>query len=164
MIDQLLTTAQVLKDRWMIDKNLNNNEVDRAIMEAQNREIKPVLGYAFYEQLMIEVSGGTTTTANQYLLDNYLIKIIGYGTSNRIAITKSYIIDEAGVRTKNSDLTQLANDAGFEIRKKDNDSSIKIETMSMWEYLDDHKDDYPLIYQNNKINQKKDYYFSIDKI
>lgn len=101
-----LMTAQQVKDTL---PEINDNIPDELIMNHQKivtrMNIRPLLGYDYLQELQTEVSGGTISLYNQFLLDEYLYMIIALFIQQRLAISNTYQLENNGVRIKQSDVS-----------------------------------------------------------
>lgn len=68
----LLVTQQFLTDNSFINDNVDYKLLKPIIVTVQDMYIHPILGTGLYNQIKAQVTSGTTTTANQDLLDDYI--------------------------------------------------------------------------------------------
>lgn len=90
-----------------VNNNISSALIKSSLINAHNY-LQSVLGYTFYNEIITEVSGGTISTDNQYILDEYIYYIIAYKTLSHIIIKTSFQLENTGVRSKISTGSDIA--------------------------------------------------------
>jgi hypothetical protein len=126
-----------------------NNEVDDTLIEntiilVQNTLVRDTLTQDFYE----DVVTNSGTTANQYLIDNFLKHLISYGVWSQIAVFLSLNLNSAGLRIKISDHSNPAESVDIEFYRNYIQNFIDNTRKEMDRYIFDHQSDYPLYYSD----------------
>ena len=115
-----------VKEFTIIDENVDEKYIRLAIKEAQEIEIRSYLGTGLYDQINTQVTANTLTTANQTLLDSYVIPALLKWVVVRVSPWLTYKFTNKNVVRKNSDnssnidyneldrvMEQLRNDAEY---------------------------------------------------
>lgn len=68
----LLISEKYLKSFSTIDLNVDTKMIQSTIAFAQDLYLMPLLGSDLYNEISLQVSGSSLTTANQNLVDNYI--------------------------------------------------------------------------------------------
>ena len=71
-----LISHAYLKDKSIIDDNVDMKKLNPTIEDVQLLKIKPLLGSDLYDLIVTEASGGTLTIDNKLLLDEYILRIM----------------------------------------------------------------------------------------
>lgn len=95
----LLISEEFFRDNYDVSDSLNSKSVITAIYEAQGFYLATVIGDKFLNELYTEVSSGTLTADNKYLLDNYIQYFLGAQAAYILASKISYKIGNAGVQS-----------------------------------------------------------------
>ena len=168
----LLTEASIKILIPEISPAMDGDLISRLISIEQNKTIRPLLGYTFYNELLTQVSGSTLTDANEYLLNNYIVMILALSVFNRLVITSSYQVENTGVRKKYSESSELASlqEQSYYRQQIQDDRDFWINEMV--KFICDNQADYPLYYQrtDTRLNtadpqrRKYGFGFNISKI
>ena len=66
----LFLSEQTLKQRSVLQDNVDMKIVTPTIIEVQEFYILPILGTSLYNELKTQIAASTTTNANKNLIDN----------------------------------------------------------------------------------------------
>jgi hypothetical protein len=168
-----LMTAQEVKDTLPeVNNNIPNELITQHIKIVEQMKIRALLGYDLYEQLELEKSGGTFSTANQYLLDEYLFMIISLHVQKRLVLNNSYQLENNGLRVKLSDVSDLAATEDMSYYRSSLNDDIDFLINEMKKYMMTNQASYPKYFsrkdtRSNTASENKrdyDYGFGIGKI
>jgi len=165
----LMSTSEVKNILPEINDNIPRELVDNNIKIAQQMKIRPVLGYGFYEELEGQVKNDTISVPNQYLFDEYLYMIIALQVQKRLIMTNSFQLENNGLRTKLSDVSDLAGTEDLTYYRSDLTNDIDFLVNEMTKYIDSKPGDYPLYItrtdprEDNNV-RKYHYGFSLGKV
>ena len=87
-----------------VDESLIYNQM----ILSQDTTIKNCIGHRWYRLLLDNIVNDEVSEVDQYLFDNYLAYILSYDILKQLIITMSYQLNDAGLRIKISDHSQLA--------------------------------------------------------
>jgi len=148
----LVTATEVKALCLSINNEIDDTLVNNAILLIQDTLLKDSLTYDLWNDIFVN----SATTANKYLIDNYLKNLIAYGTWQFLVVTLSYQLNSSGLRLKVSDHSQLAESTDIQYYRGYIQVFIDNTRRLMNEYIEDHQADYPLyyVYENGmKPNQ-----------
>lgn len=169
----IITAAEVKSQLPEVNDNIPDELITQNIEITQKMNIRPILGYDFYEQLEDQSETVTgITTANQYLLDEYLYMVHSLFVQKRLVMTNSYQLENNGLRTKLSDVSDLADTTDLTYYRSDLQNDIDFLTNEMIKYIDTNQSDYPLYVTrsdprentNDEGRRKYNYGFSVGKV
>lgn len=169
----LMTTTQIKAIAPEINNNIDNTIIESILKICQEQKIRPVLGYNYYDDLMLQVSGGSITTEDQYILDNYLYRVISLEVFKRLVLYTSFQLENAGLRVKLSDVSQPAEVKDINLMRSDAQDQIDFLINEMDKYMNEYKTSYPKYFTSrnsrgentmDESRRKYDYGFSISKI
>jgi len=165
----LITAQQVKYQLPEINDAIPNELLTQNIQIVQRMNIRPILGYDWYEQLETQTSASTVSTANQYILDEYLYMIISLQVQKRLIMTNSYQLENNGLRTKLSDVSELADTQDLTYYRSDLQNDIDFLINEMIKYIDINQNDYPLFVsktdpRENVKGTKYNYGFSVGRV
>jgi len=139
----LITAQEVKAELPEVNDAIPNELLTQNIEITQKMNIRPILGYSFYEQLETQVSSSTVSVANQYLLDEYLYMIHSLHVQKRLVMTNSYQLENNGLRVKLSDVSDLAETQDLTYYRSDLQNDIDFLVNEMIKYIDSNQSDYP---------------------
>ena len=127
-----------------INNQVDDTLINGAILLVQNTTVKDTITQDFYEDLLIN-SG---TTANKYLIDNYLKNLISYSVWQYLMVSLSLQLNDAGLRIKTSDHSVAAESVDIAFYRTYIQNFIDGVRKQMDRYIFLHQSDYPLYYQD----------------
>jgi len=71
--DVFFISEEYLKTNTSINENVDSGELRFCILTSQNINIQETLGQPLFEEIQLQVSAGTLTVDNKYLLDKYIV-------------------------------------------------------------------------------------------
>lgn len=165
MYQEYIITATEVKS---IVPELNNDVSDilinNAIKMVENTVLIDSCGQEWADELITQKSGGTYTTANKYVIDNYIKNMLAYSVWQYLVITLSYQMNSAGLRIKNSDHSVAGESKDIAFYRDFTQNFIDRTRSLMKRYIDLHKSDYPLFFNNIYNDKPHTYNFRIGKI
>jgi len=168
----LITASQVKSQLPEVNDAIPDELLTQNIEITQKMNLRPILGYDFYEQLETQVETGSTSTANQYLFDEYLYMIHSLYVQKRLVMTNSYQLENNGLRTKLSDVSDLAETQDLTYYRSDLQNDIDFLVNEMIKYIDTNQSDYPSYVSrsdprentNDEGRRRYNYGFSVGKV
>jgi len=157
---QLATATEVKTLCPAINKQVDDTLVNGAILLTQDTLIKDSLTQDLYE----DVLANSGTTANSYLINNYLKNLISYGCWQYLAVSMSLQLNDAGLRIKTSDHSVAAEAVDITFYRNYIQNFIDSTRRMMDRYIDDHKADYPLFYNDKWGDTPKISNFRIGRV
>lgn len=131
-----------------INNTINNTLVDQACVLMQQTLLKDTMGQEWYDQLYSQFIGGTYTTANSYILENYLQYVLAFGIWKHLMISMTLQLNDAGLRIKQSDHSGVAESKDLTFYREYIDNFINNKRKEMFRYIEYHSTDYPLYYSS----------------
>jgi hypothetical protein len=115
---RLVSQAEVIStlSSVNIDADLITTDV---IKIAEITHIEKVIGRAFYEELVIQHAAATLTTANQTLMDDYLVRTLSWFVRFEILNDLQYQTTASGVMQNIDDFSQAVSPKQFDLIKQD---------------------------------------------
>jgi hypothetical protein len=139
-----LMTADEVKDTIPeISDAIPNELINDNVKISQQMKIRPILGYSFYEELETQISASTVSTNNQYILDEYLYMVLSLNVQKRLTMTQSFQLENNGLRTKLSDVSDLAQTTDLSYYRSDLQNDIDFLTNEMIKYIETVPENYP---------------------
>lgn len=103
----LFISEQTLKERSIVNDNVDTKIVRFAIETAQDLYIHPVLGTDLYEELINGVQNNNLSTDETFLLNNYIRNTLIYYTLCELPMPLTYKFYNKAVSKKTSDNSEL---------------------------------------------------------
>ena len=103
MASALFIGEQHLKDRTVVNGNVDPDVITPTIEEAQDEYMEQILGTDFYEELQGFVSSETLTGNNKTLMDRFIQPALRYWTLYELVPHMSYKFQNKNVAKKNSE-------------------------------------------------------------
>lgn len=151
----LITAAEVKTMVPEINNEIESGVIDNAIKLTQQSVIKPSIGQEWFDQIILQKSGGTYSAANKVIVDNYLKWILAYATWQYLVISLSLQMNAAGLRIKNSDHSIAAESKDIQYYREFIQNWIDNQRKMMYRYINDNKTLYPLYYNNKYDDHPK---------
>ena len=147
---KFITPAQVRSMCPQINQEIEDGLINDSITLMQEAVIKPTFGYDFYNELILQKSGGTYSTANKTLMDSYISWILSFAVWQNLVVSTSYQLNSSGLRLKTSDHSVLAESVDIQYCRSYTQNFIDSTRRSMFDYMEDNKTSYPT-YFNNRV-------------
>ena len=145
---QIITATEAKTMVPEINSEIDTGIVDNAIKLTQQSVLKPSLGQEWFDEIITQRSGGTYSTANSYIVNNYIKWILAYAVWQHLVITLSLQLNSAGLRIKGSDHSQAAESVDMQYYRDYTQNWIDNTRKAMYRYINLHSSDYPLYYSN----------------
>ena len=144
----LITTTQLKSLISEINNNISDDYIENVIMIEQKKQIRALLGYSLYNQIQLGVSGSTLSTADQTLYDDYIKLILAYSVYKRLVVSMSYQLENAGLRKKYSDVSELAEQTEISYVRSMIQDDLDFYKNEMIKYICNNQSLYPLYYND----------------
>lgn len=129
-----------------INNTISSVLIDQACILMQQTLLKDTMGQMWYDDFYSQFIGGTYSTANYFILENYLQYILAFGVWKHLMISLSLQLNDAGLRIKSSDHSVQAESKDMFFYREYIDSFINNKRKEMFRYITYHQSDYPLYY------------------
>jgi hypothetical protein len=139
----LMISEEKLKSYTSIHESVSPEELVPYILQSQDLYIQNYLGATFYQQLQNQIVAGTVTTANRFLLDNYIGNILcNYSMYHALPFLKYKVFNKSILSPSSETAENIALD---ELKFLQNEVRSVAEnyTKLMQIYLENHPNDYP---------------------
>jgi hypothetical protein len=114
----LFLSEQVLKDRTVINENIDPKLLKQTIWKVQEEKMLPALGSALYNRLVTGVKDNNLTNDEKELLDDYIISAMVWYVLADAPIAISVKYTNKGLQRKNAENTEsLSMSDMYEIMK-----------------------------------------------
>lgn len=160
-----LTPTEIKSIVPSININISDTMIEEATFLIQETLICDSIGREWYEEFNTQISGGTLTEDNTYIFNNYIQYLLSYGVWQYLTITLSYQLNEAGLRIKSSDHSQLAESNDLSYYRSYIQNLIDNKRKMMYDYIRLNSGKYPLYYSSKYGDEPKSIYnFKIGKV
>lgn len=92
----LLISIKTLKERYLVDDNLEDKYIIPNIQKGQDFIIKPLLGKTLYDNIIDQIINGTTSSETQELLEK-IEPILAYYVMSEIFYITAYKFKNKGI-------------------------------------------------------------------
>lgn len=99
----LFISEQTLKDRSLLQDNVDPKLIKPTIKQAQDIYIEPILGTGLYRELQTQIAANTISTLNKTLLDNYVTDCLCWYVASEMVMSLGYKLTNKNVLRKNSE-------------------------------------------------------------
>lgn len=148
-----LISHAYLKDRSIIDDNVDMKKLNPTIEDVQLLKIKSLLGSDLYDLIVSQASAGTLTTDNKYLLDEHILRIMtNYIVSESTDILK-YRFMNKGVLSKSPDGSQNTDLRELQYLSDKYSNIAESYADAMIKYIDANPDKYPSYLTNSGVDK-----------
>lgn len=145
-----------------IDSNVDPIKVNIAIKEAQELNIKSILGQELYTKIFNDILGtGTTTGYYLTLLTDYIQRCQAYWAVYHVLPTLQYNLSNKGVTEKHSEYSESSELDKIIFLRKDAESKAQFFGQRITEYIINNAEHFPEYYQQSGlgIQPKSNNYF-----
>jgi hypothetical protein len=105
----LFLSEQTLKQRSVLQENVDMKIVTPTIIEVQEFYILPILGTSLYNELKTQIAANTVSVANKNLIDNYITNTMIWYMQVELPLSMNYKYFNKSVGVQNADNMQPAN-------------------------------------------------------
>lgn len=156
----LITATQLKTLISEINDNISNDYIQFVIETQQKKEIRHLLGYSLYNDIQEQVSGGTLSTANDTIYEDYLKMILALYCYKRLLVSMTYQLENAGLRKKYSDVSEVAESSEIRYVRSEVQDDIDFYKKELIKYICENQSSYPLYYndtddRNNSVDNKR---------
>lgn len=104
----LFISEQTLKDRSVIQDNVDPKLIKPTIKHAQDMYIEPILGTGLYRELQDQIANDDVSVLNKTLLDNYITDCLVWYIASEMTISLGYKFTNKNVLKKNSENSETS--------------------------------------------------------
>lgn len=152
-----LVPIQKLKDKTVINNNVDDSLLSSSIQEAQEIELQQILGTRLYKYILELVGNGLIDTVGyekyKFLLDEYCTKVVIYAAALRALPSIHFKVMNKGVNNQNSDNSQPTSLQELEFVMDRVRNDVEFFSQRLSNYLLEHRIDYPEYMGNYKIDE-----------
>lgn len=99
----LFISETTLKDRSLLQDNVDPKLIRPTIKQSQDMYIEPILGTGLYRELQEQIANNTLTQLNTTLLDVYLTDCLCWFVASEMVMSLGYKLTNKNVLRKNSE-------------------------------------------------------------
>jgi len=144
----IMTEPEVKALVPQMNKTVDESLIESTLLFTQDTLIKDSIGQDWYEELLLQKSGGTYTAANQIIIDNYIKNILAFGVWQNLIINLSLAVNESGLRIKISDHSEAASSRDIAFMRDYIQNFIDAKRKEMYRYIKNNKSSYPKYYND----------------
>jgi len=148
-----MTSTEVKTLIPQINSTIEEVLINSTMLFTQDTLIKNSIGQQWYEEIILQISGGTTTAENLIIINNYLKSILAFGTWQNLIINLSLQTNDAGLRIKLSEHSQAAESKDLSFMRDYIQDFIDSKRKEMYRYIKNNQSSYTLYY-NDKYGDK----------
>ena len=143
MAETWFIEAEYVKEKSIINENVDEKLLKRTIEKAQDIHLKAVIGSTLYDEIEGEIDGGTVTALNTTLLEEYLHPFLVAQCEWLMPVHILYKMTNKSVSKESSQYgTPLTSQEVKELRAELKQSAEYYATR-ITKYLQENEDDYP---------------------
>jgi len=104
----LFISEQVLKDRSLLQDNVDPKLIKPTIKQAQDMYIEPILGTGIYRELQEQIADNDVSQLNKTLLDNYITDCLCWFVASEMVMSLGYKLTNKNVLKKTSENSETS--------------------------------------------------------
>jgi hypothetical protein len=104
----LFISEQVLKDRSLLQDNVDPKLIKPTIKQAQDMYIEPILGTGIYRELQEQIADNDVSPLNKTLLDNYITDCLCWFVASEMVMSLGYKLTNKNVLKKTSENSETS--------------------------------------------------------
>lgn len=104
----LFISEQVLKDRSLLQDNVDPKLIKPTIKQAQDMYIEPIVGTGLYRELQEQIADNDVSELNKTLLDNYITDCLCWFVASEMVMSLGYKLTNKNVLKKTSENSETA--------------------------------------------------------
>ncbi len=104
----LFISEQVLKDRSLLQDNVDPKLIKPTIKQAQDMYIEPILGTGLYRELQEQIADNDVSILNKTLLDNYITDCLCWFVASEMVMSLGYKLTNKNVLKKTSENSETS--------------------------------------------------------
>ena len=143
----LLTSSEVVTYAFNTSANFDTSMITNHILKmTEIAHIEKILGREFYEELVTQHAGGSLTTANASLLDDFLYRALAWFTKYELMSDIQNNTTSSGIVTNIDEFSDAVSEDAFNRMKNETYRRANIFLDDMIEFLNDsnNSSSYPL--------------------
>lgn len=152
-----LISTQKLKDRSIINDNVDDTLLASSILEAQEIELQEILGTKLYKFILELIQNGLISTVGyekyKFLVDEYCSKVVLYAATMRALPAVHFKVMNKGVNNQSSDNSQPTSLQELEFLMDRLRNDIDFFSQRLSSFLMEHRQDYPEYMGNYNIDE-----------
>lgn len=148
MSNFLTITERYLKESTIINDNVDAKILQPIILLVQDKYLHPILGTALFNDIKDEIIAESVSTANQTLLDDYVLPLMLWYTLHESTPAFKYRYMNKGVMVKNSDNSSAADLSEIKFLMDRWETNAKMYAERTTKFLKSNTTTYPLYLDN----------------
>ena len=169
MATPVIITIDILREHRPITANIDAVTFDAYAREAQDQELKNILGQPYYKFFIEAIDGGLppieedllfeggeyTNNSNQIILFRGVAAYLSYATYARLAVRQNSQMSRFGVVTKTVDESTPQSAANYNQERNDARAVQMDIQKEIVRFLNDNTDDYPLYLRKDTRSERQ---------
>lgn len=149
----LFIDPNVLKNRYVLDINIDEKIISAAVLNAQEYYIYRLLGTNLYNRISSEIISWSISTDVQYLLDNYISSALLHYSMSELIKYLSFRFTNKGVVQKESEKSNIVDYETLEKLRADEISIANYFADRMIRYILANESKFPEYSISNNIDE-----------
>lgn len=154
----LFLSEQTLKDRSVLQDNVDMKVVKPTITDVQKYYILPIMGTQLYNEVINQIRTNTLTNLNTTLLNDYITDVMVWYCRMELPMAMNYKYFNKAVGVQSADNVQPASMQDIEVLMNDARNKAQVYAQRMTNYLLANSVQYPLYL--NQVNTNVDTIFA----
>ena len=139
--NQIMMTSTEVSTQAINDNYFDTAYFDKYILTSQRKYVKPVLGKDYYNELLTQIAGGSLTTDNTIIVDNFIKPMLAHYVVYEVYSKVHTQLTNQGAMENNTEQSNQANNFEYSQSRDFYINKADFWKKDMIEYIKEAKDD-----------------------
>jgi len=139
--NQIMMTSTEVSTQAINDNYFDTAYFDKYILTSQRKYVKPVLGKDYYNELLTQIAGGSLTTDNTIIVDNFIKPMLAHYIVYEVYSKVHTQLTNQGAMENNTEQSNHANNFEYSQSRDFYINKADFWKKDMIEYIKEAKDD-----------------------
>tara|TARA_Y100001938_G_scaffold143057_1_gene215253 strand:- start:7520 stop:8023 length:504 start_codon:yes stop_codon:yes gene_type:complete len=139
--NQIMMTSTEVSTQAINDNYFDTAYFDKYILTSQRKYVKPVLGKDYYNELLTQIAGGSLTTDNTIIVDNFIKPMLAHYIVYEVYSKVHTQLTNQGAMENNTEQSNQANNFEYSQSRDFYINKADFWKKDMIEYIKEAKDD-----------------------
>ena len=139
--NQIMMTSTEVSSQAINDNYFDTAYFDKYILTSQRKYVKPVLGKDYYNELLTQIAGGSLTTDNTIIVDNFIKPMLAHYIVYEVYSKVHTQLTNQGAMENNTEQSNQANNFEYSQSRDFYINKADFWKKHMIEYIKEAKDD-----------------------
>tara|TARA_R100000278_G_scaffold113585_1_gene91778 strand:+ start:155 stop:658 length:504 start_codon:yes stop_codon:yes gene_type:complete len=139
--NQIMMTSTEVSSQAINDNYFDTAYFDKYILTSQRKYVKPVLGKDYYNELLTQIAGGSLTTDNTIIVDNFIKPMLAHYIVYEVYSKVHTQLTNQGAMENNTEQSNQANNFEYSQSRDFYINKADFWKKDMIEYIKEAKDD-----------------------